>query len=351
MNQITGVGDEAVVTTPNRTEKIAGEKKVSNLKHLLETNIVAADIRWSIFVAACQSYRFDSCLKPYPNQFVTDGNKNIDALREVVDKTKSFSLLLKKIEEPNFYRGNEDIIDLLHWLLIELPEPKFKNIPKKEFDFVMKLVPSEVATEAPNLIFQMVWSPESSSEMKWNDFTKKYGTFFAFHGSRLENFHSILHYGLQQHMNKNSLFGKGIYLSSELTVSLPYSPSGYGWGRSIHGSELSCVAVCEIINHPDVKCQDKDSDPSRSITTDSIGGKVPNKYYLVVNSDLVRVRYLLVYCKETPYRVGSGAISWLRNHKVLVFIMSYLVMLAAIGAYHNPHAQRWWKILLRKFNL
>ncbi|XP_046398621.1 protein mono-ADP-ribosyltransferase PARP16 [Ischnura elegans] len=351
MNQRASLADETVIATPRAPKKITGENKIKNLKYLLESNIVAADIRWSIFVAACQSYRFDSCLKPYPNRFIADGNKNIDALREVVDKTNSFQLLLKKMEEQNFYRANEDVVDLLHWVLIESPEPRFKNVPKKEFDTVMRLVPSEVSADYPKLIFQMVWSPESSSEIKWNEFSKKYGSFYAYHGSRLENFHSILHYGLQQHMNKNSLFGKGIYLSSELTVSLPYSPSGYGWGRSIHGSELSCVAVCEIINHPDVKCQDKDSNPSRSITTDSIGGEVPNKYYLVVNSDLVRVRYLLVYCKQTPYRVSSGAVSWLRNHKVLVFIMSYLVMLAAIGAYHNPHAQRWWKILLRKFNL
>jgi len=56
---------------------------------------------------------------------------------------------------------------------------------------------------------------------------------------------------------QNSLFGHGIYLSSELTVSLPYSPMGYGWGQSSVGSEMSCVALCEIVDHPDVKFQDK----------------------------------------------------------------------------------------------
>lgn len=56
---------------------------------------------------------------------------------------------------------------------------------------------------------------------------------------------------------QNSLFGHGIYLSSELSVSLPYSPMGYGWGRSSVGSEMSCVALCEVVDHPDVKFQDK----------------------------------------------------------------------------------------------
>lgn len=56
---------------------------------------------------------------------------------------------------------------------------------------------------------------------------------------------------------QNSLFGHGIYLSSELSVSLPYSPMGYGWRRSSVGSEMSCVALCEVVDHPDVKFQDK----------------------------------------------------------------------------------------------
>lgn len=56
---------------------------------------------------------------------------------------------------------------------------------------------------------------------------------------------------------QNALFGKGIYLSSEISVSLPYSPTGHGWGKSVVGTQLSCIAVCELVDHPDVKCQVK----------------------------------------------------------------------------------------------
>ena len=45
-------------------------------------------------------------------------------------------------------------------------------------------------------------------------------------------------------------------MSSELGVSLPYSPVGYGWGCSVLGSEMSCIALCELINHADVKAGD-----------------------------------------------------------------------------------------------
>lgn len=39
-------------------------------------------------------------------------------------------------------------------------------------------------------------------------------------------------------------------------------------------------------------------DKARNTVSESIGGKVPNKYYLVINSDLVRIRYLLVYSQD-----------------------------------------------------
>jgi len=38
---------------------------------------------------------------------------------------------------------------------------------------------------------------------------------------------------------------------------------------------------------------------TRCITKDSIGGEVPNKYHVVLNSDVVKVRYLLVYNKNS----------------------------------------------------
>lgn len=55
------------------------------------------------------------------------------------------------------------------------------------------------------------------------------------------------------------VFGEGTYLSGELSVSLHYSPMGRSWERSSLGDKLSCVAVCEMIDDPSVKCQVKNS--------------------------------------------------------------------------------------------
>lgn len=133
---------------------------------------------------------------------------------------------------------------------------------------------------------------------------------------------------------QNSVFGEGTYLTSDLSMAVLYSPHSSGWRESILGPLLSCVALCEVIDHPDVKCQVKrkgvfslhdtktnaasescvtaclinsclcsisDSekiDRQRSRAKNSEGGDVPEKYFIVTNNQLLRVKYLLVYSQR-----------------------------------------------------
>ena len=75
------------------------------------------------------------------------------------------------------------------------------------------------------------------------------------------------------------------------------------------GDKISCVAVCEILDHPDVKCTVKSmtnnerQNRSRARARNSEGGDVPERYYVVTNNQVVRVKYVLVYAeKKTPAR-------------------------------------------------
>ena len=52
----------------------------------------------------------------------------------------------------------------------------------------------------PQLIFELCYSTES--EEKFKKLSSPYGTFIGYHGSRVENFHSIMHNGLLSHFNK-----------------------------------------------------------------------------------------------------------------------------------------------------
>lgn len=51
------------------------------LARCIQEDPKATDLKWSMFCAACQSYRYDSVLKPFPPFFFTDsGHKDIDRL-------------------------------------------------------------------------------------------------------------------------------------------------------------------------------------------------------------------------------------------------------------------------------
>lgn len=361
---MTKLGDEKPLTNPelntlhpsrvsNSPNEDETRKKISSLKHFLEKDLRAADLKWSFFVAATNTYKYDSCLKPFPPMYIKNECKDIESLRRTIELIPPLSVILKELDEPDVYVTYGPAVDLLHWVLIRLRDPYIKSISKDSYETVLRKVPSEMSVAVPNLIFQIVNVKQSSSEERWKTIAQGHSTFFAYHGSRLENFHSIIHYGLQQNMCKKSLFGKGIYLSSELGVSLLYSPVGYGWGGSALGSETSCVALCELINHPDVKSGAAEGGARRA-APDSVGGKVPNKYYLVTNSELVRIRYLLVYSQENQgnrYAGNGGLLAWFKQHKLLTFVLGYVVLLASVGLMHNKQVEKYYKSLVQRVGL
>ena len=77
---------------------------------------------------------------------------------------------------------------------------------------------------------------------------------------------------------------------------MPYITSGFTWQHSSLGQQISCVAVCEVLDHPGVKCAvESVNDANRSRAENSEAGEVPKKYFVVTSSDLVRVKYLFVF--------------------------------------------------------
>uniref|UniRef100_F7ARA2 Poly(ADP-ribose) polymerase family member 16 n=1 Tax=Equus caballus TaxID=9796 RepID=F7ARA2_HORSE len=148
-----------------------------------------------------------------------------------------------------------------------------------------------------------------------------------------------------------SLFGEGTYLTSDLSLALIYSPHGHGWQRSLLGPILSCVAVCEVIDHPDVKCQTKKKDSKeldrrRARIKHSEGGDIPPKYFVVTNNQLLRVKYLLVYSQKQPKR-ASSQLSWVSSHWFTVMISLYLLLLLLVSVINSSAFQHFWNRVKR----
>ncbi|ELW71288.1 Poly [ADP-ribose] polymerase 16, partial [Tupaia chinensis] len=262
-----------------------------------------ADLRCSLFASALQSYKRDSVRRPFPASYARHDSKDFEALLADASRLPNLKELLQS-------SGNKDkqVWDLVSWILSS-KVLTIHSAGKAEFEKIQKLTGvSHTPVPAPDFLFEIEYFDPANT--KFYETKGERDLIYAFHGSRLENFHSIVHNGLHCHLNKTSLFGEGTYLTSDLSLALIYSPHGLGWQHSLLGPILSCVAVCEVIDHPDVKCQakkkdSKEIDRRRARIKHSEGGDVPPKYFVVTNNQLLRVKYLLVYSQKQPKRVAA----------------------------------------------
>ncbi|XP_030877158.1 protein mono-ADP-ribosyltransferase PARP16 isoform X4 [Leptonychotes weddellii] len=284
-------------------------------------DVLAADLRCSLFVSALRSYKRDSVLRPFPASYARHDCKDFEALLADASKLPSLEDLLQS-------SGDKDI--------------RARDL----FEKIQKLTGApHTPVPVPDFLFEIEYSNPANA--KFYETKGERDLIYAFHGSRLENFHSIIHNGLHCHLNKTSLFGEGTYLTSDLSLALIYSPHGLGWQRSLLGPILSCVAVCEVIDHPDVKCQTKKKDSKeidrrRARIKHSEGGDIPPKYFVVTNNQLLRVKYLLVYSQKQPSSRPSSQLSWFSSHWFTVVLSLYLLLLLIVSAINSSAFQHVW---------
>ncbi|XP_005990180.1 protein mono-ADP-ribosyltransferase PARP16 [Latimeria chalumnae] len=309
----------------------------------LKRDLLAADLKCSLFVSALQSYKRDSVLRPFPSAYLSEDSKDFDGLLADTNTLPSLKELLRSGTERD-----KKALELLSWILSS-KSLTVKSVKKEEYEKIQELTGfTNSSVPSPDFLFEVMYCDQLNAKFK--ETKGERDIFYAFHGSRLENFHSIVHNGLHCHLNKTSLFGEGTYLTSDLSLALLYSPHGNGWQQSILGPVLSCVAVCEIIDHPDVKCQvkKKDSnglDRSRARVRDSEGGDVPQKYFVVTNNQLLRLKYLLVYSEKQYRRRPTRQPSWFSQHRFPIMMSLYLLLLIIIGASNSPAFHFYWNRL------
>ncbi|XP_029399656.1 protein mono-ADP-ribosyltransferase PARP16 isoform X2 [Mus pahari] len=307
-------------------------------------DVLAADLRCSLFASALQSYKRDSVLRPFPASYARHDCKDFEALLADTGRLPNLKELLQSSRDTD-----KQAWDLVSWIL----SSKILTIhsaKKAEFEKIQQLTGApHTPVPTPDFLFEIEYFDPANA--RFYEAKGERDLIYAFHGSRLENFHSIIHNGLHCHLNKTSLFGEGTYLTSDLSLALIYSPHGHGWQHSLLGPILSCVAVCEVIDHPDVKCQikkkdSKEIDRSRARIKHSEGGDIPPKYFVVTNNQLVRVKYLLVYSQKQPKR-ASSQLSWLSSHWFMVMMSLYLLLLLIVSVTNSSVFHHFWNRVKR----
>uniref|UniRef100_A0A7N4NN53 Poly [ADP-ribose] polymerase n=1 Tax=Sarcophilus harrisii TaxID=9305 RepID=A0A7N4NN53_SARHA len=117
--------------------------------------------------------------------------------------------------------------------------------------------------------FLLLSSPPAK-ESNFRAAKKLFGSTFAFHGSHIENWHSILRNGLVVASNTRlqlhgAMYGSGIYLSPLSSISFGYSGNTTNHSQFYCNSQkkgqqsqflqsrnLKCIALCEVITSPDL---------------------------------------------------------------------------------------------------
>ncbi|XP_031566611.1 protein mono-ADP-ribosyltransferase PARP16-like [Actinia tenebrosa] len=329
-----------------KEEELVPDKVVKKIKK----DIFAADLKISVLVCALESYRYDSVLRPFPPVGLRDdGTKDVQKLTQLCNSLPKLSTLVKGDQSIS-----DDAWELLDWIMNKtfditmLDKSMFKEIEKRTGQ------PSYSSTQ-PDFIFEIEYNQDNVLNKRFLELAEHYDILYAYHGSAPDNFHSILHNGLHSHLNKNSLFGEGTYLSSDLNVSITYSKYSHLWNNSILGAKMSCMAVCEVLDHPDVKCTlekktrngvERQSG-TRARAQNSEGGDVPERYYVVTNNQLLRVKYLMVYAekRKAESRTSPGTwFAWIIIFYILVLIILGLSRSRAFSniqskIFGSPHSQ------------
>merc|ERR1712228_1146884 len=95
-------------------------------------------------------------------------------------------------------------------------------------------------------------------EKEFQDLRAANGSFLAWHGSPMGNWHSILRMGLRnysktKHQSNGAAYGSGIYFGKNFNLSWGYCRAGSNpsWKKSKFGTNMSCMALCEICYHKD----------------------------------------------------------------------------------------------------
>jgi len=322
-------------------EGLEEEEVCEALLQLLEHDLLACDVQLSLFVAAATSYRQDTTLRPFPPSFLTStGERDVEGVQAALATLSSLEDVKKGLRDGSLTLPVK-LQQLLLWVFGG--GLRLRSLSKTEAERVMTM-PGRVSDKSrshpqPHVVLE-VQGPGLSN---WEERVASEPSLWAFHGSRLDNFHSILNFGLQQHRNKVSLFGEGIYLARDLGVCLAYSHRGQTWQKSSLGNCISAVAVAQVLDHPtQVNLHSEDA---RGEVEGSEGGRLPDMYVVVRNNELLKIRYIMIYRHESSaIKTERGIIlTWVGRNRMLLLLLAYAAMLALIGLANSQWVKRWLK--------
>jgi len=175
----------------------------------------------------------------------------------------------------------------------------------------------------PKYIFEISYDNDDSKNISFSKYKEQNSNdvTFAYHGSALENWHSICSNGLDHSKGKEGLFGEGIYLSISNSVAEMFLRMGRGWKKSMFSHTLGIIGHAEVINSKEFV---------KYVAKNPHSGE--EKYIVVTNNNCVQLKHLLLFegqVKETT--------RWNRCNLILMF---YILILFIYGIFNSYYLKK-----------
>jgi hypothetical protein len=160
-------------------------------------------------------------------------------------------------------------------------------------------------------------STPPEKEQKFYAAKKRYGSFYAWHGSSSANWHSILRNGLKNYSNSKhqvngAAYGAGVYMAVDSATSIGYSwRSGASmWTKSRYEGEMILLALCEVINEGELICTGNVHRPHCLHSPSA-------PYYRIEKDEYIATRYMFVVTNRDIHVLAASIQSHLKTKQLL----------------------------------
>ncbi|KAI9583561.1 hypothetical protein GQX74_005309 [Glossina fuscipes] len=311
--------------------------KIQALRSVLESDILAADAKWTLFVAAALSYRYDCQLIPCPSRYTEEHSIcDIDALVTVINDTPKLRVVYQNIVEKNFDELDADVMELLHWVLVELKGFNLRSLDPEEINSLIHSIDAKAQLTGPAYAFEVI-SPSSVHPLE--ELPKRAGdkpNTLAFYGNKLDTFYSVINNGFRLQATPKRIFK----LTNDFNTSLQLSPPCPGWGASQCGPMISCAALCEFAYSSELVHFHTNENNKKSVNID------------VMSPDLLRIRYIFFIASagSKQRRSRRGFFCWVRRHKYSLSLATYVLLMVSIGIANSSSGHAIKDFLAKKLN-
>lgn len=300
------------------TEPAIYLRQLYQVQDRLRSDLLACDVRFSLFVAAANSYRYEKLLRPFPKEFL-DGNQrpNIGAIFQVVADIDRLEVLLEQLSKGNFHCYHKDVLNLLYVVLVRHGERfALSTLRPCEFEDLYAHLKTVAPQVQPTQIFEVTPSLKCTHTKVYTRLREQYPVRIGFYGARVEQLYAMLTVGS---LPVNTC----LELTSDVDEALRRSPQTPGWGGSRCGALLRCVAVVEYVVKP------------------AFVNVEPNgRYVSITDANCIQISYLMFFGqsfeKKRSARVRQPKLSinlteslkWMEGNKYALSVGMYLMLMS-----------------------